>query len=352
MDRDELSGLVRTWVTGGLISAGQGARILAHAANGPGTTAPGDPGPRASAPSGTAVGADASRQAGPDRRARVAEVVGYVGASFALGAIALLLTEVWDRFDPWGRLAFTLLLTVTLVAAGAALGGRPGTPLRRLTAVLWLASVATTAWTAGVVVMDLVDLPSRWVPTFVAGSALVVATVLLAASRLVVLQFAALVTLLVTGGTAVAALTRLPLGALATGVLLAGAGVAWGLAGSGGWLGPRWSAEAAGGAIALIGVFATRFGPAPRASLAVGVVLAAGIVGLSLPGQRIHLLFVGAAGLFVLMPQLVFTLFADTLGAPATLLATGVLLILLATGLGRVRRAGVASGDDREVSLA
>jgi hypothetical protein len=31
-------------------------------------------------------------------------------------------------------------------------------------------------------------------------------------------------------------------------------------------------------------------------------------------------------------------LFSDTLGAPATLLTTGVLLILMAVGLGRLRR--------------
>ena len=56
-----------------------------------------------------------------------------------------------------------------------------------------------------------------------------------------------------------------------------------------------------------------------------------------MPTGRPHLLLVGAAGLFISVPRLVFELFADTLGAPVTLLAVGLLLILLAVGLARVR---------------
>jgi hypothetical protein len=75
-----------------------------------------------------------------------------------------------------------------------------------------------------------------------------------------------------------------------------------------------------------------------RTALAVGVVVALLLVGFSVPGGRVHLLYIGAVGLFVTVPRLVFALFADTFGAPATLLTTGVLLILMAVGLGRVRR--------------
>jgi len=312
-----------TWVAAGLIDASQAEAIRAHEAR-----------LRGAEPPQTA-----------ERRARIAEVVGYVGAAFAVGAVALLLAEVWDLIVPLGRLALTLLLTVALIATGALLVGRGTDPMRRLAAVLWLAAVAAAAWTAGVVMVDLLTVSQRWLGTLVALPALLVAAALLAAGRFVVLQLATLVALLVTAGTALSALSRLPIGSLVTGLLLLGAGVAWGVAGSGGWLGPRWSAETAGGVLALVGVSITRFGDAPRPSLAAGALLALALVGLSLPGRRVHLLFVGAAGLFIFVPQLVFELFADTLGAPATLLAAGLLLILLATGLGRVRRAQASDSD-------
>jgi hypothetical protein len=42
--------------------------------------------------------------------------------------------------------------------------------------------------------------------------------------------------------------------------------------------------------------------------------------------------------LFVVVPRLAFELFGDTIGAPATLLVIGLLLVALAVGLGRAGR--------------
>jgi hypothetical protein len=76
----------------------------------------------------------------------------------------------------------------------------------------------------------------------------------------------------------------------------------------------------------------------PVAARSLGIVLALALVVLSIPSERTHLLFIGAVGLFVAVPALVVELFADTLGAPATLLVIGLVLVLIAVGIGRVRR--------------
>jgi len=238
----------------------------------------------------------------------------------------------------WARVALALLLTLTALGGGALLRGRPGAAVDRLVGVLWTAGVAGVAWTAGVVAWDVLGVPEPWMPTTVAGAAALVACGLLLVGRQVLVQLATFVAL----GSAVAgtlvALAPLEPGALAFGLLITGGASAWGLAGAGGWLGPRISAEVTGAVFMLIGAQVLTATGWPRTALALAIVLALGLVLLSVPGGRIHLLYIGAFGLFVSVPRLVVELFADTLGAPATLLTTGLLLILMAVGLGRVRR--------------
>ncbi|MEX2422278.1 MAG: hypothetical protein WD670_10735, partial [Actinomycetota bacterium] len=106
----------------------------------------------------------------------------------------------------------------------------------------------------------------------------------------------------------------------------------------GNWLAPRSVAEVLGGLHALVALQVASFGDPRTAGLALGVVLATALVVLAVQGDAGHLLIVGALGLFVLVPQIVFEIFGDAIGAPATLLVIGLLLVLLAVGLGRVRR--------------
>jgi hypothetical protein len=329
VDRDTLRDRVSGWTRAGIITPEQAERILATEATGlPGTSG--------------AAGEHPARPLGPgardERRARIAEVVGYVGAAFALGAIGLLVAEFWSDLTVWARLALATVLAVTAIGAGALLRARTAAALRRLVGVLWLAGLAATAWSTGIVASDVLDVPERWMPTVVGVVTLLVATPLLLVGRHVLVQLAAFVALgSATAGTLVA-IAPLEPGALAFGLMLLGGGATWGLAGAGGWLGPRVSAEVTGAVFLLIGAQVLTATGWPRTALTVGIVLAFVLVALSVIGGRIHLLYIGAFGLFVAVPRLVFTLFSDTLGAPATLLTTGVLLILMAVGLARFRR--------------
>jgi hypothetical protein len=327
VDRDTLPDRVGAWMRSGIISPEQAERILAHEdVAGPGV---------ARGVTGTSS----------ERRLRVAEVVGYIGAAFALGAIGLLVGELWSDLAVWARVALAALLTVTALGAGALLAARPAAAIRRLVGVLWLAGVAGVAWTAGIVAWELAGVPERWMPTAIGGTALIAAAVLLARGGHVLVQLATLVALGVTTTGTLVAIAPLEPGPLAYGAMLVGGGATWALAGAGRWLGPRISAEASGAIVMLVGGQVLTASSWPRQAQVVAVVLAAVLVMLSLPGGRVHLLYIGAVGLFVAVPRLVFALFADTIGAPATLLTIGVLLIIMAVGLGRVRRAQEVHDD-------
>ena len=336
MDSDALRDRVGVWIRSGIIDSEQADRILAL------ERTPVGPSDRPAAPRASPGSAPDS---GSERRLRVAEAVGYVGAAFALGAIGLLVGELWSDLAVWARITLAGLLTAAALGAGALLNGRRAAAVRRLVGVLWLAGVAGAGWTSGIVARDVLGTPEAWLPTAIGAFALVVAAVLLALGGHVLVQLATLVALGTTTTGTLVAIAPLEPGALAYGVMLVGGGAAWALAGAGRWIGPRVSAEVAGSVVMLIGAQVLTASTWPRPAQIGAVGLAAALVVLSLPGARVHLLYIGAVGLFIAVPRLVFELFADTLGAPATLLTIGVLLILMAVGLGRVRRAQEVQHD-------
>lgn len=326
MDCSAIEERVGSWVRAGIISADQGERILALEQRS-------EPPPPTGAPIEPVAAATATR-----RRALLSEVIGYVGAAFAFSAIGLLVGEFWDVLAVWAQLATVGVPAVIAVGAGQLLHGRQGAAVQRLVGVLWALAVAATAGFLTVLALEVLSVPEEWLATVVGGGGALLGGVLLYRGRHVLVQLITFVALgTATFGTLLA-LSPLGFGQLAGGILVLGGGATWALAGAGGWLGPRISAEATGAVFMLIGsqVLGGATGSAP--GLLVGVLVALTLVAASLAGERTHLLYIGAFGLFVSVPRVVLVLFADTLGAPATLLLTGLLLILMAVGLGRIRR--------------
>jgi hypothetical protein len=309
----ELEQHVRGWRDAGLLSDEQAAAIVAFEAQ------------------------QERRGAGPPpRRTMIAEAVGYVGAALAVGALGLLLGEVWPDLATGGRLALVGVLTVLLLGSGLALRHTERGPIRRLTSVLLTGGVVGVGWLAYVVTTDLVDWREAQVALGIGVATLVVAL------PLYLLRPRPLPQLTLLASVLLVTLSALSLPVLAPdpvwyGLTAAAVGVAWLLLGMGGWLRPRVLAETVGGAIAVLGM---QSGAVEQRTLmlSLGVALAAGLVALAIARDRVHHLAVGAAGLFLLVPQLVFELFGDAIGAPATLLVIGLLLVLLAVGIGRARR--------------
>lgn len=265
-----------------------------------------------------------------------AEALGYVGAALALGAIAMLVGEFWAEFTTAAQLLLVGTLTLALFGSGLALRRIDRASLQRLVSVLWLGTVLGAGWFAGIVAGDVAGLEEELLALSVGSAALVTAAALYALRRRALAQLAVLVSLLVVAMAALS-LPALPPHPGWYGLTAIGVGVAWFGLGRGGWLQPRIVAEVAGAAVA---VFACQVPWEGRAWLlpAVGVVIAGGLIWLAVTSEALHFLVVGALGLFQLVPRLVFELFGEAIGGAASMLVVGLLLVLVAVGLGRAGR--------------
>ncbi|MEY3020757.1 MAG: hypothetical protein RLZZ272_1741 [Actinomycetota bacterium] len=326
MASQEIERRIEAWLAAGLLTAEQAARLRAFEADATG------------APRG-------------GRRALAAEAVGYVGAAFALGALALLLVDVWGGLTVPARIAVAALGTVLFLGAGAGVRRLAIPAMQRLTSVLWTGAVGGLGWTVGLVGYEVLDLFGEPLALLVSASMLAVAVPLYALRRRVLLQLAVLATLAAVATSSVLTLSPLPPPPLWVGAGIIGLGLTWLLLGIGGWLPPAVVAEATGAVLMLIGA-QTMSADDPRwLGLALGVVIAAALVVVAVRTDTRHPLFIGAFALFVLTPQLVFELFEDTIGAPATLLVTGLLLVLLAVGLSRARRDVIAGAGHADATI-
>ena len=328
---DDLREALDRWTEAGLLTPEQAGAISRFEETRPTTEAP---------------ESDRLEPVAPDRRSLGAEAVGYVGAALALGAIAVLLGDVWDQLLVAGRMAVVALLTVLLTAGGLALRKDDRPPLQRLTSLLFSGAVLGVGWCALILGEDVLRLPGEDVALMVAVAATAAAWPAYVTRRRALPQLTLLVAILATIG-ALFARSPLPPEPLWGGLTIWAVGIAWLLLGTGRWIEPRRVAEIAGGIVALIAIQVASFDDARRVVLVLALLTAAGLVMLALNSDRAHFLALGAVALFVFVPQLVFELFGDAIGAPATLLVVGLLLVLLAVGLGRARRdvASASAGD-------
>jgi hypothetical protein len=333
---DTVTDRLDAWVDAGLVSPEQAARIIAFEADGSRHTgwSPAVEGASRDALQRTSATRSGSAS---QNRTSIAEAIGYVGAALALGAISLLLGQLWADLLVGGRLALVGVLTVAVFGAGLGLRGSSQPAMQRLTSVLLTATVAGVGWFAAVVADDVLELSWDATGASVGAAMLVVAAALYLWRGGALLQLATLASAVLTAGMSLSLSTLTP-DPIWYGATFATIGVAWFLLAAGEWLAPRALGEITGALVALVGVqVAASDGPTVPV-LAVGIVAAGGLVWLAVQRDQLRHLVVGALALFVLTPQLVFELFGDAIGAPATLLLVGLLLVLLAVGLGRARR--------------
>ncbi|MEX0835841.1 MAG: DUF2157 domain-containing protein [Nitriliruptor sp.] len=317
---------IAEWQRAGLLTADQAAAIAAHERARPGVDPPPDPDRR-----------------GRRDRTTAAEAIGYVGAALVLGAVGLFLGELWEELTTWGQLALAALVTVLMAGASWPLRRSTAPAMQRLVSVLHLGVVTGTAWCAFIVAEGPLGWREEDLALTVGVVAALTAVPLYLTRRRALPQLVLLVALLTLLGAIVA---RPDLGSEPFWYALpfAALGAVWLLLGEGGYLPPRPVAVTSGAVLALVALQCAAFGDLRVLALVLAIAAAAALVVAAVAGGGLHHLAVGAVGLFVLVPQLVFELFGDAIGAPATLLLVGMLLVLLAVGLGRARREVVTQG--------
>lgn len=288
----------------------------------------------------TAEQADAIRahEAGrDDRRSLVVEGVGYLGAVLAVTGAGAVLNETWEQLASGVQLAFLLLVTALLAGAGWLLRRRESPALQRLTSVVWALSAAGAAWSAGFAATEMVDV-SEDAATLVGGLGGLAPAAVFQRLRPTPLQQT--VTALAVVATTVGLLAVAPgdLDERWYGAAVWLAGAAWLAAGHARRLHPHTTALVLG--MVGLGMGAQMVAvdaPWELLGLGLGVASAGAVLALGIAEQR-PLFVVGAGvGALVFVPQLVFEVFGDTLGAPVALVVAGTLLVGLALVLGRVR---------------
>src|SRR3954447_7505993 len=288
------------------------------------------------------------------RGAVLAEVLGYVGGTLAVGAALFLGAELWDVLGPWPRVLLLAAVAVACVGAGAALGGREGAA-GRLGGFLRAAAVVAVAGTVGVAADGLLGAEGGTAGLVSAAAALAVAAVLWWWRPGVlahVAAFGAAVATLLTG------LDRLGDGTVDLGgPLLWGLGLAWLAAsalppardrprapGSGSPRAPTpggiWRPAEPGWVLGALAVVA---GPlfaqdARGAWLVAGAVGAAALVVAGARARRPWVAAVGTGGVFLAMPLAVAELFDTRLGPLVGILVAGLALVAAAGVLTRRAR--------------
>jgi hypothetical protein len=273
---------------------------------------------------------------GEGRISLLAEALGYVGATLAIVAIGLIVSEFWDQLEPWARIGLSGLVTAATGIGGWVLRGSEEPAVRRLVSLLWAAMVAGVAFTVGLTVEEATELREENAVLVTASATAVAALIVYVARRTALQQLALLGSALVVLSSGVASLDT-ELSSAFWGLLFVGAGLAWAALAWGDLLPPRTLGLVTGLLVAGAGAQTMSFDTDPTLGILIGIGVAGLLVALSVIDRRTLFLGFGAFGLFVFVPQLVFEWFGDSLGAPFALLVTGLLLIVGAVGAARLK---------------
>ncbi|CAN5430020.1 hypothetical protein BH18ACT16_BH18ACT16_12510 [soil metagenome] len=258
----------------------------------------------------------------------LAEVIAYVGAIFALSAVAFIASQMWSDLGAGEQLGLLALATGILWAGGWWMRGSRNPVRHRLVTVLWFLSAGGMGWLADVAATNLWDLEN--------GYALIIGLALsLYAGLLYLYRRTSLQQIAVAGGVGFlcGGLSDVVGGDSWFGLILWVAGVGWIALTRVGVLTPGRTGFVLGAIGVLTGSEAVvfEFFESPNGwGLALGLISAAALLYLSVSFAEMVLLGLGAAGLFIFLLQIIEEYLADGLGAPLALFVAGIALLLIA----------------------
>jgi Predicted membrane protein (DUF2157) len=305
------------WTAAGLIDSDQASRIEAAEQ----TRAPA-PGPAAGQPR--------------RRLPLVAEVLGYLGAVLAATAIAVALRQVWKHVPPGAWLAFTAVLAVGMLVAGALVRAEADPAFARLRSVLWLLATASAAAVATVLTSKFLHLSDTSVALCAEAAWLVCAIPMWWRTRSPVQQAAAFggaIALTETGLDRIAPHA----GPFAYGFALWILAVAWGAAVARGYLMPRVTGLLLAGIGALVGATIAMSADNPLGQV-LALLTVAGLLAAGIAAHRVLLIAIGAAGTLFVIPATANRYLPGSLAAPLAVATVGIVLLTIAMWLARQRR--------------
>lgn len=275
------------------------------------------------------------------RVGRGMEAVAYLGAVLILIALGLLVTEFWDRIEPWGRLLLGIAAALVLFVAGLLLGRSDEPVVDRAQTFAWFLTVAAVALTATTALTGYTEVDEQEIFLY-ASLASLAAAVGLWWARPSVLQMVAMG--ITAGVSAVAVISRIESAPdWVFGLAFSGLGALWLLlTWSGVFRPPRTSYALAG--IGLLSISFPESNELPWPLFGLGAALA--LMMLSVRLTENVLLGLGVAGLFIYIPMTIFELFGESLGVPVALLITGVALLGVVVATVRLRKSTEREGRE------
>jgi hypothetical protein len=271
---------------------------------------------------------EARGQVAPHRISLITEAIGYVGAALLFAAGWSLLGRFWEDMDELARIAVLTIATLVLLGLGWPFRASAEPALGRLAGVLWVGAVATAAWLAGVIAIDVGDWNGR-VPSAAAGLTATAVALPLYAIRRKALQHVALFGAATWGVAAVFLVEDSVVPAVAVWVFAA----AWTVGALLRLLPPERAAYGLGGAATLIA--ASIVSGVSDAGLWLGLATSAGLLVASVIKRQSVLLGFGVVGLFVFLVRTLQEYLGGGAGMAFGLAVSGLVVLAIALFLSR-----------------
>ncbi len=284
-------------------------------------------------PAGTAGPAG---QEAPGKRhiSLLTEAVAYIGAILVLAGGAAAIGQRWGSLGGWGRAGVFAGVAVFFFLVGFAVRKVREPALQRLTGVAWFLSVAGVCGTTGFLMSDVIGNQDAMLLA-VGLTATVYAAVLWLVRRAALQNFALFLALVLTIIGAISAIDK-SAPSLPYSIALWVFGLAWAVLGWQRYAEPMWVTVPSGAVLALVApsVAAGEFSWV----YAIGIVTAGAAMAISVRLRNTPLLAAGTLAMFGYVTAAVIHFFHRSLGVPAALAITGVLVIGLALVSARLIR--------------
>lgn len=264
------------------------------------------------------------------------EAVAYVGAILLLAGAIGAIGQRWDSIGDWGHVGVFAGAAVFFLLVGIAVRRVQEPAIQRFLGIAWFLSVAGVAGAVAFATLNERGNPSTYTAVAVGVAVTVYSAALWLIRRSALQNVALFAGLVVTIVGAIVAIDE-----SASPLVFIFALWVFGLLWAGlGWrrhVEPMWVTIPLGGVLALL---APTFALGEYGWLyAIGIATAAAAMAGSVPLRNTPLLGMGTLAMFGYVTSVVVRYFGDSLGVPAALAITGVLIIGLAVLTARLMRA-------------